>query len=145
MWVSKIEQRYVKAVANRIHQGDILTDLSFYFATTDYQADPTSIRYAVVMSQDCDLEQDYFSREKAKTPPAHSSNQAAAKHDKYLPTVLVCPAYSFESFTQGQHLNDWQMRKFVSKDDLSDLKRIKKNDQFKRYHYFESDDILKVP
>jgi len=58
--------------------------------------------YAVALSQECDLLQDHKSRDKLKQS---GSAPTDFKHDKLLPTILLCPAYQASVFRTGDHLS----------------------------------------
>src|SRR5262245_52820500 len=81
-------------------QGDILTGVrTFSLRAFDANGNPTGNLlyppYSVIVSQDCDLEQDY----KARFPQAG----AAASADKLLFGVLLCGAHEQDSVRAGQH------------------------------------------
>ncbi|HMH70040.1 MAG TPA: hypothetical protein VK502_01450 [Candidatus Saccharimonadales bacterium] len=71
-------------------------DVEYQFITGDKIS--TSFPYIVVVSQDCDLEQDAAAR--VATPK---------KHDTYLDTILICPAFIAETFRAGQHMAELGM------------------------------------
>lgn len=123
MWESKITKRYVRTSGERICQGDILRDVKFNFSLDDVSLDSSNsvlLKYAVVMSQDCDLETDYTDRSQQKDT-----------HDKLLPTVLLCPAYPSGQFVLGTHIEGRMMGTFNG----SNFIKIKDNNQYNRYHY----------
>ena len=137
MFPSKIDTRYVKRTIKRICQGDILRDVN---VIDDYKRDSSgelvfeelTLPYIVVMTQDCDLEHDFNNR----------TEVSPGKQDKFLRTVLICPAYVAADLRKGDHLEDLKlkMEKFNS-DRWSTLK--KQNNT--RYHYLEQDQELQVP
>lgn len=57
--------------------------------------------FVVVLSQDCDLEQEYMAR--WRTPPKGSQ-------DQWLISALVAPLYNVEHVFEGLHLSELQMR-----------------------------------
>ena len=92
---------------------------------------------AVVMTQDCDLEQD--ARYKAKGEGRPSSD------DKRLLSVLMVPMYNAEHVFQGTHLRDLQLSMTPINKNKTEGKHLKNNER-PRYHYLEfSDDIPIVP
>jgi hypothetical protein len=98
--LSRIENHYRRHNAGRVVQGDILKDIMF-FEWDIASSDPNDVcliennlRYVVVLSQDCDLDHDFKNR----------SDRNAEKHDAYLQSILVCPAYLKEDFKAGEHL-----------------------------------------
>lgn len=123
IYKSKINSIYRSTKSSkRLCQGDILKDLQFAIgnSSSDSIKDLVFLNFAVVLSQDCDLQSDFLNRK------GDHSDQ-----DKYLSSILVCPAYKIEEFAQGCHLNDWKMKPFYQKE----IEKLHKNDEFKRYHY----------
>jgi hypothetical protein len=131
MFRSKVKSRYRKSRNSRFYQGDILKDLKFVVGAPEQETelDLVELKYAVIMSQDCDIEHDFKSRKEKKD------------HDKYLRSLLVCPAFDLEEFANGIHFGDWAMKKFPSKK----VDKLKNNDEYKRYHYLPSNTHLLIP
>lgn len=127
-FVSKIKKRYRKARKTRLCQGDILRDLSFSIKDLKYGSNQKNIdlSFAVVLSQECDIEQDFDARKNE------------GDNDKFLPVILVCPAYLASPFCNGEHIAGWEMQNL----NIGDLR---KNDKLKRYHYLYSDVDLSIP
>ncbi len=128
MYKSQIKSRYRHHRKTRICQGDLFRDLLVSVGSgsgTEHLL--ANLDYAVVLTQDCDLEQDH--RERIKKP-------VPIKKDKYIDTILICPAYGFDDFVDGTHIAGRQMETFES-GKLRD--RIKANDVYKRYHYLSED------
>ena len=94
------------------------------------EADVSEVNYAygVVISQDCDLEQDYNSRIKPRN------------NDKNIPTIIVLPAYNIVDFKGGKHLTDGLAEQWNS----DDIKKIKQNQNI-RFHYIIGDSALQIP
>jgi len=127
---------YVKRTEERVSQGDILENLKYRFSV--FQADTVEVAtitlpYAVVLTQDCDLESDYNCR--------GGLNQENSSNDKFLQSILVCPAYLAEQFRTGAHLealglkmNTWTSEQWKS---------IKQN-QNQRFHFLNADPTLKI-
>lgn len=87
--------------------------------------------YSVVLTQECDLEQDYYYRILDK-----------GDQDKYIPMILMVPAYLAESLRYGKHLTGYgQKMQHINSDDW---KKVKNNDN-KRYHYLKIDTYKNVP
>jgi hypothetical protein len=136
MFVSKITARYISAPDEMINQGDILKDIAFVCGESEKEEfEETKLSFAVVMSQACDLSSDFLARKSLDEKKKDTNN------DKYLPTVLVCPAYDVEKFARGEHRSDWIMETMGSKV----VKKIKKNDTYPRYHYLADSDSPAVP
>ncbi len=86
--------------------------------------------YWIVMSQDCDLNQDFNQRKETKT-----------RDSKNIRSILICPAYPARKFYSGQHIPGWALETFNDKK----VKKIIRNDEYKRYHYLKGDEDLGVP
>lgn len=98
--ISQITYAYAKSdPKTRFCQGDIVHDVSLISHTgyKDGSAEITEIilKYGVIISQDCDLEHDFNNR----------NNVEAPNQDKYLPNILLLPAYLKEDFKKGAHLS----------------------------------------
>lgn len=135
--------------SSRLRQGDIYKQVVSLQSIIDLggelNAQSINLQYAVILSQDCDLEQDFNSRQKFSqniNSALNQSNNSGANHDKFLLSILLCPAYQIESFKLGEHLLDigFKMQGF-------DKKRIDKliKNEFYRYHYLHEDQRLNVP
>jgi hypothetical protein len=131
MYVSKIKTPYRKLRKARLSQGDILRDVTLSIGREGTPYLDLFFPYAVIMSQDCDIESDY--KERSKSP--------LVSNDKFLNTILICPAYVAAQFALGTHIDGWQMEGFNEKL----MNRMRKNDEYKRYHYLASDTDLQVP
>lgn len=133
---SRIKNRY-KKFSSRVRQGDILKNISIVlgFSTSDEKKVLPSyfnFNYGIVVSQDCDLLSDYRERK---------NNSPDKKQDKYLPTILICPAYLWEDFKEGKHFENWSMQAFNS----SNYKKLQKNDEYKRFHYLPGEVKFFIP
>jgi hypothetical protein len=113
----------------RICQGDIYKDVEFI----EYAIEKAGVieiskivfPFVVVLTQDCDLNQDYKVRRK------ETSN-----HDKKLISVIVAPLYNVEHIYKGDHLSELGMTMAEIKKDRSPGKTLRQN-QTPRYHYLE--------
>jgi len=135
MPVSSLEEAYFRSEERRVEQGDLLRDLRVLesqAAADGIEVADRAIPYCVVLSQDCDLDQDFASRAVA----------SRADDDKFLRTVLVAPAYEAESFRAGTHLEGLgqRMRAFGTKE----LDRVKQN-SLPRYHFLPGHPPLQLP
>ena len=85
----------------RICQGDIFRDVDYIEHATERSGivEVSRIRFplVIVLTQDCDLEQDFRSR---------SPREPAATQDKLLLSVLVAPLYNVEHVYLGEHLSE---------------------------------------
>ena len=137
MYQQEIESPYGVHDAATSHQGDIYRDILVlgwrYTADSsdDYDVISNTYPYVVLITQECDLEQDHQNR-----------NSAGDKHDKYLQSLLVCPAYQAEIFKRGEHLDQFslKMEKWNS-----DRFRLIKRQMNERYHFLENDINLQIP
>lgn len=83
---------------------------------------------AIVLTQACDLQQDFNARKKIE-------ETQAGNQDKFLISVIVAPVYNFEEFRQGEHLSQLGlMMEPKGKRTKSLCDNIIKNEN-KRYHY----------
>lgn len=134
MYSSQIKTRYVKHSADRICQGDIFRNIVIIegvgIENDDLVVTERSLVYAVVLSQDCDLEQDFSSR-----------NPSGGSHDKHIPSILICPAYPAAQVKEGTHLGDeFKMQAMNS----ALYKPILQNNS-PRYHFLEGFGEFQVP
>ena len=83
------------------------------------------IPYCVVLSQDCDLEHDFNNRAKADRK----------NDDKFLPALLVAPAYLAAVFKDGDHLKELSLKMTAFKG--NDWDRVQRNHLY-RYHFLQS-------
>lgn len=127
---SLIKTYYRKHNADRIVQGDILKEVKFSDWNWDAKRNDVIIYekklpYVVILTQDCDLEQDFKYR-----------TTAVKNDDKILQSILVCPAYGWQDFTKGDHLKDF---KLTMEPITSDKKNLIRTQQVPRFHYLEED------
>ena len=131
---SKIDSIYIKHEENRVYQGDILRDFEYpewvIVENKKIKINKRKIPYLIVLTQDCDLERDYEDR--------HENNN----HDKFIHSVLVCPAYHSEKLKEGTHLNELKLK--MEKFDEKRWHWIKINQNL-RYHFLEKNEILQIP
>jgi hypothetical protein len=134
----RIDARYIRHVEDRLCQGDIVRDIrlvTWAEQTADsdnIQITEKEIPYGVVMTQDCDLEQDKQNRSSAE-----SKNQ-----DKFLQSVLLCPAYPAADIRAGTHLSDENL---VMERLNSDRWKVVKGNNNARYHYLPEHPDYQIP
>lgn len=116
----------------RVRQGDIFRDVEFVESVIETEG---IIRVAriifplvVVLTQDCDLAQDFNTRYGRKKKP---SNQ-----DKLLISVLVAPLYNLEHVYQGEHLSELEIKMAEVPRGGQTGSSLLRNDR-PRYHYLE--------
>jgi len=122
---SKIETRYRRHDCVRLCQGDILEDFRYpervIIVGKKIRVKQRYLPYLVILTQDCDLEQDY----KSRTVPRKTQ-------DAYLQTILVCPAYQGEKLRNGDHLEDLDLKmEYQNSTKWNDIK----DDKNPRYQY----------
>ena len=141
MPLTDVESVYVVEREDRFRQGDILRDVTIVEWAAEVEDAPADERlqiidrvlpYLVVLSQDCDLEQDHKNR----------SDHKSDTHDKFLQSILVCPAYLEANFRAGTHLEDLGLK--MQKINSENFRRIKSNQNY-RYHYLPANRSLQVP
>ncbi len=123
-------------LAARICQGDLIRNVAFI---EDILEDGENIEVqrilfplVVVLTQDCDLEQDDPTRKRKE-------GQSANQHAMIL-SVLVAPAYNAAHFELGDHLSELKltMRSFpTAKGRQSTDQRNLRQNKNPRYHYLE--------
>jgi hypothetical protein len=136
MPLSAPNSAYVRSDTPRCEQGDIYRDVKL-IEWAEEQADGINIAertlpYCVLLSQDCDLEHDFNNR----------AEQDPAKKDKYLQSLLICPAYPAEGFRNGDHLEKLGMKMEAFNSKIWPF--IVKNTN-PRYHYLQEDLDRQVP
>lgn len=112
---------------SRICQGDIFRDIEHIEHVKErrgiLEVSKIVFPYVVILTQDCDLEQDYKFRKEPNLTK-----------DKLLISVLVAPLYTAEHVFQGEHMSDLGMtmatvnKKRTAGDYLM-------NNERPRYHY----------
>ena len=136
MPLSAIKSRYVLHAHKRLCQGDVLRDVALLEATADENGDLDSterfLPYVIVLTQDCDLEQD----EQARSAPQKPND------DKFLQSVLLCPAYQSLKVRHGTHLEqlNLKMHSFNS----ANWNLLKQNNMH-RYHFLPEEAALQLP
>lgn len=137
MPLSAVESPYFKSSSERYEQGDILRDVTLIqWADVEegraINVVERTLQYCVIVSQECDLEHDYNNR----------ANKDKKTEDKYLQSLLICPAYPADSFRKGEHLNQLDLRmEYINSDSW---KRVQANNNA-RYHHLDRHDEFQVP
>jgi hypothetical protein len=118
---------------SRLVQGDILSGVDFieYAVQKKGVVEIAKIEFpnVVILTQDCDLEQDYRVR---------WSRSGTSNEDKRLFSVLVAPLYNAEHFYAGDHLSLLQMKMAPINKKKSPGDNLRKN-LTPRYHYLDFD------
>lgn len=137
---SNIESIYRLNDSNRVLQGDILKDLDVPIYNQELELQ--TLDFGVILSQDCDLNQDYTSRNEISRTKDKSN---PSLNNKIIPSILICPAYPAEQLRQGNHLDaiDMPMVK-ISNPRKTPWKKIIKNET-PRYHYLNESEEFEMP
>lgn len=115
----------------RIFQGDIYKDVEFI----EYAIEKSGVieiskivfPFVVVLTQDCDLNQDYTVR---------WAKNVGSNHDKKIISVIVAPLYNVEHVYKGEHLSELEMTMAEIMKGKTQGKTLRQN-QTPRYHYLE--------
>ena len=125
--------------AKRLCQGDIIANVEFveYAIEKAGQIEISKIvfPYVYVITQDCDLEQDYNNK----------ISSTSINQDKHLISVIVAPLYNIEQLYEGQHLEDigLKMQQINRNPNKTDNKILKQNSN-PRYHYLQFPDDIEI-
>lgn len=116
----------------KIRHGDVIRDVEYleHADIKDGIIDLSIIEFplVVVLTQDCDLAQDY----KFRWSRAEVKNE-----DKYLLSVLVAPMYNYEHVIKGEHLSEIEMGMTVLSAGSATLIQKIQDNEIPRYHYLE--------
>ena len=154
---SNVKSIYRHHNSLKIYQGDLLRDVNLIVNYDDYDFDEFKMPYCIIMSQDCDLDNDFKSYETyiklnskynlldldIDTCSKEDKNNIISMYDKLLPSILVCPVFLATNLREGIHLNNYnnyRMQKINSKN----WNNIK-NNETPRYHYLKSDNNFQIP
>ena len=127
-------------VDNRICQGDIISNVEFleYAVEKSGQIEISKILfpYIYVLTQDCDLEQEYSNR----------INVTSQNQDKHLISVIVAPLYNIDQVYDGIHLEDIgiKMQTINRKLEKTENKILRQNNN-PRYHFLEFSNEVSIP
>ncbi|WP_330085270.1 hypothetical protein [Methylocystis iwaonis] len=126
----------------RIAQGDIFRDVECIERVVErrgiIEVSKVVFPLAIIMTQDCDLEQEPRYR-------AKKTGKAPSNDDKRLLSVLLVPLYNAEHVFEGTHLSDIKMAMAKINKGATEGKTLRQNER-PRYHYLEfHDDIPIVP
>ena len=123
--------RVKKTRKNRICQGDIFKDIDFIEYLLEHEGtieiSKIIFPYVIVLTQDCDLEQDFKFRFGKPKPNSQ---------DKYLLSILVAPLYNIEHVYNGEHLSEIGIKMQEISANKSPGKFLRNNER-PRYHYLE--------
>jgi hypothetical protein len=123
---------------SRIHQGDIIKNVDYIENVIEKSGniEISKIRFPLVfvLTQDCDLAQDYKFR--------HGSGDKS-NHDKFMFSVLVAPIYNADHLFEGKHLELLDQSMLPIKKNKTPGNFIRNNEN-PRYHYLEFPDKIPI-
>jgi hypothetical protein len=118
---------------NRLSQGDILKNVThiekIYEKKGNLFISKIVFPLVVVLTQDCDLNQDFTYRH------GRPITEKRKSEDKHLFSLIVAPIYKYDQFLLGQHLSDIGYR--MQKDFSTTKKELITKNEIPRYHYLE--------
>lgn len=127
----KVDKTHIK---ERVCQGDIISEVEFieYAIEKDGQVEISKIifPYVYVLTQDCDLEQEF-------------NNRQQITNDKHLISVIVAPLYNIEHVYDGSHLSDIKLQMQIIKKNSTDSRILIQNNN-PRYHHLEFSDEIPI-
>lgn len=132
--------KVTKSRQSRLALGDVIRDVEYIENVQDKKGNIEISKIifplVVVMTQDCDLAQDYKFR---------WSRQQTSSHDKYLLSVLVAPIYNVEHVYSGDHLSELNMKMNPINRNKTPGDNLRKNET-PRFHYLHfGEDVPIVP
>lgn len=126
--------------SERVRQGDIYSNVPYYESYCEHENEFSltvyDFPYVLVLTQDCDLEQNKRTRDEQPEGGVKRAN------DKHLISVIVVPLYNSEHFWAGEHLSEIGLE---AQKQNSGLKKTIKSNQNQRYHYIEFGDDVVIP
>ena len=119
----------LKTPESRLRQGDILRDVHWVESVVEtsgiIEVSRVVFPLAIVLTQDCDLEQEHRYR-----------TEARKIQDKWLVSVLMAPLYNVQHVYQGEHLSDLGI--FMEKvPKVGNSGNFLRHNERPRYHYLE--------
>ncbi len=136
---------YRKNNSGRISQGDILKDVELLIREED-DFNIIKTPYSVVLSQDCDLNQDYDSHYNIQSINFEESpKKISSFFNKMIPSILLAPAYPDNQLRQGTHLEyiGLEMSKIGKRKDTR--WKVLTQNETPRYHFLEKSEEFNLP
>jgi hypothetical protein len=123
----------------RVCQGDIISNVEYieYAIEKEGQIEISKIvfPYVYVLTQDCDLEQEFNNR----------NNVNAPNQDKHLISVIVAPFYNIEHVYDGEHLSQIGLKmQTINRKPTSTENKILKDNRNPRYHFLQFPTEVKI-
>jgi len=128
---------YSRHDSPRVSQGDIYRDVAILEGASREDAKRTHFPYAIVLTQECDLQQDWNAfRELDSIEPEEESRRPL--EDKLLRHIIFAPCYVADMFRKGDHvagriMNTWNDKQWGN--------QISKNKHI-RYYYLSREEGL---
>lgn len=126
---------------DRVRQGDIYTNIPYYESyketSGEFELSVFEFPFVLVLTQDCDLEQNKTNRTKVDSSPKDT-----IALDKHLISVIVVPLYNSEHLLSGEHLD---LIGIKTQKYNTEQKNLIKTNQNQRYHYIEFGDEVSIP
>lgn len=125
----------------QIHQGDVFREIDYieHANIIEGHVDISIIRYpyVIVLSQECDLTQDFEERKNSADKPQNN--------DKLLHGIIVIPMYNYEHFREGKHYTNlgYSMSMDYQNQNKTPSKMLKQNNN-PRYHYLDFDSSIPI-
>lgn len=140
---SSITSLYRKSNVDRVLQGDVLTNLKIpIFENNTLKLVESS--YSIVLSQDCDLNQDFNAKNELKLIE-DNLDRIPSLNNKFLPSILLCPAYPADQLREGIHLQFLELTlSKISNPKKTPWKRVVQNET-SRYHFLHKSENLEIP
>src|SRR5690606_17138879 len=129
-----------RVATGRVCLGDVFRNVEFleYAIEKNGHIEISKIvfPYVIVLTQDCDLSQDYTVR---------WSRRSTSTQDKKIISVIVAPLYNAEYVFKGEHLQELGMKMQEINKTKSPGEKVRNNEN-QRYHYFDfPDNVPLVP
>jgi hypothetical protein len=147
---SKINTIYEYHDRSRICQGDLFRDLEYpeKYLPKEHELDVEALKipYLFVLTQDCDLLSDCRNRENISVADCDTGEtESNNNHDKYLQSILICPAYPAKLLKKGDHLKRLKLKMFNFNKTSSTVWNFVTNNQNPRYHFLEKKMEFQIP
>lgn len=137
---------YRENTSNQISQGDILKKFPiYYYNSKEKSIDFLELSYCIIITQDCDLTQDYVAYENKKKYSEFNSiddEKIKSQNNKLIPSIMLVEGFPAEQLREGTHLSNLNMyTPKISNKNKTPWKNIIKNET-PRYHYLKEDKML---
>ncbi len=119
-------------ISFKFTQGAIFRDFKYIQWVDELDHKEIDIPFFVVLTQSCDLESHFKDEEKP----------ISDERDKYLNSILVCPAYVDQLVRQGVHLKSLNL---IRQTHNSKTWPLIKDNNNARYHFLEENPKLELP